>query len=498
MNREEFLEYAEKGTVVPVYRELSADTLTPVTVFLRVRRKNEPAFLLESVEGGERLARYSFIGREPFQCLSAKGDEVILEKDGESSVVDGGFFEVLASEIERFHSADVPGLPPLAGGATGYMGYDAVRFIEKLPDRHPRDNDLPDAQFHFFHTLIAFDHARHRLYLVANVLVGDRKYERAELEAKYERALGRIEQLKSDLERPVPREEMSYPVEPLERESIQDGMESSFTREEFEAAVVKAKEYIAAGDAFQIVLSQRFQREVQAEPFGVYRALRMLNPSPYLFYLEWDDSALLGSSPETMVQVENRRAMVRPIAGTRPRGKDAREDLELEEDLLSDEKELAEHRMLVDLGRNDIGRVAKFGTVEVSRLEEIERYSHVMHIVSQVEGEVRDDLSAIDAFCAGFPAGTVSGAPKIRAMEIIDELEPTRRGTYAGAVGYLDFAGNLDTAIAIRTLLIHKGVATAQAGAGIVADSVPENEYFETIHKASVLYDAIRLAEARI
>ncbi len=262
MNREEFLEYAEKGTVVPVYRELSADTLTPVTVFLRVRRKSEPVFLLESVEGGERLARYSFVGREPFQCLSAKGDEVTLEKDGESSVVDGGFFEVLASEIARFHSADVPGLPPLAGGATGYMGYDAVRFIEKLPDRHPRDTGLPDAQFHFFHTLIAFDHARHRLYLVANVLVGDRKYERAELEAKYERALGRIEQLKSDLERPVPREEMSYPVEPLERESIQDGMESSFTHEVFEAAVDKAKEYIAAGDAFQIVLSQRFQREV--------------------------------------------------------------------------------------------------------------------------------------------------------------------------------------------------------------------------------------------
>ena len=497
MQRDEFIDYAEKGTVVPVYRELTADTLTPVTVFLRLRRKAEPAFLLESVEGGERLARYSFIGRDPYQCLAATGDEVRLEKDGRAEIADGGFFEVLAREIGRYRSVDVPGLPPLVGGAAGYMGYDAVRYIEALPDRHARENDLPDAQFHFFNTLIAFDHAKHRLYLIANVLVGDESYPRAELEAKYERALERIEDLKLDLERPLPRHEISYPVESLERERIDEGMQSNFTRQEFEAAVVKAKEYIVAGDAFQIVLSQRFQREIRAEPFEVYRALRMLNPSPYLFYLEWADTALLGSSPETMVRVENRRAMVRPIAGTRRRGVDLKEDQELEEDLLSDEKELAEHRMLVDLGRNDIGRVAKFGSVTVSRLEEIERYSHVMHIVSQVEGEIRDDLGAVDAFCAGFPAGTVSGAPKVRAMEIIDELEPTRRSTYAGAVGYLDFAGNLDTAIAIRTLLIHKGVAAAQAGAGIVADSVPENEYHETIHKASVLYDAIRLAEGR-
>jgi anthranilate synthase component 1 len=274
-------------------------------------------------------------------------------------------------------------------------------------------------------------------------------------------------------------------------------MASNFTREGFEAEVLRAKEYIAAGDAFQIVLSQRFQRQIAAEPFDVYRSLRALNPSPYLFYLEWDGTALFGSSPETMVRVQDRKAMVRPIAGTRRRGHDEAEDRALAEELLADEKELAEHRMLVDLGRNDIGRVARYGTVRVSRLEEIERYSHVMHIVSEVEGELREDLTAVDAFCAGFPAGTVSGAPKIRAMEIIDELEPTRRGTYAGAVGYVDFAGNLDTCIAIRTLLIHKGVATVQAGAGLVADSVPEREYFETIHKASAVYDALRLAEGK-
>jgi anthranilate synthase component 1 len=279
--------------------------------------------------------------------------------------------------------------------------------------------------------------------------------------------------------------------------SVADGMRSNFTRVGFEAAVRRAREYIAAGDAFQIVLSQRFQKEVRVDPLEVYRALRTLNPSPYLFYLQWPETALFGSSPETMVRVQNRKAMVRPIAGTRKRGSDEEEDARLERELVRDEKELAEHRMLVDLGRNDIGRVAKFGSVKVSRLEVIEKYSHVMHIVSEVEGELRDDLNAVDAFCACFPAGTVSGAPKIRAMEIIDELEPTRRGTYAGAVGYIDFAGNLDTCIAIRTLCIRRGMASLQAGAGLVADSVPEREYLETVQKASALYEALRLAESR-
>ena len=497
MNRKEFFEYAKRGTVVPVYRELSADTLTPVTAFLRLRRAGEPAFLLESVEGGTRVGRYSFIGRDPFQVLRATGPEVVLESDGKTKALEGDFFSTLANVVGQFQSVDVPGLPPLTGGAIGYVSYDGVRYIEKLPDRHPRHNELPDAQFHFFDSIIGFDHARHRIYVIANVRIPAEGADRDELSKLYDSALERIAAVENDLDRRVPEDEVAKSVEALPRESIADAMESDFTQSEFEAAVDRAKEYIEAGDAFQIVLSQCFTRTVEARPFEVYRALRTLNPSPYLFYLEWADTALIGSSPETMVRVQDRRATVRPIAGTRRRGTDAAEDKALEEDLLGDEKELAEHRMLVDLGRNDVGRVAQFGTVDVSRLEEVERYSHVMHIVSQVEGELRDDLNAVDAFCAGFPAGTVSGAPKIRAMEIIDELERSRRGIYAGAVGYLDFAGNLDTCIAIRTLLIHKGIARAQAGAGIVADSVPEREYFETIHKASALYDAIRLAEGR-
>ncbi len=495
---EEFLKHAKEGAIVPVYRELSADTLTPVTAFLRLRRGDEPAFLLESVEGGDRLGRYSFLGRGPAEKLTAStGGEVVLERDGRSERLDGGFFQALARRLEALRPASLPGLPPLTGGAVGYVGYDGVRWIERIPDRHARENALADAQFHFYDTIVAFDHAKHRLYIIANVRVGQGGGGRAQLERAYADAERRLDEVEGALERPLPRFEIPQALAPLPRASVADGMRSNFTRVGFEEAVQRAKEYIAAGDAFQIVLSQRFQSPVRAEPFDVYRALRALNPSPYLFFLQWEGTALLGSSPETMVRVQDRKAMVRPIAGTRRRGTDAAEDVALEKDLLADAKELAEHRMLVDLGRNDIGRVAKFGTVKVSRLEKIERYSHVMHIVSEVEGELRDDLSAIDAFCAGFPAGTVSGAPKIRAMEIIDELEPTRRGTYAGAVGYLDFAGNLDTCIAIRTLLIHRGVAMLQAGAGLVADSVPEKEYLETIHKASALYDAIRLAEMR-
>ena len=496
MDFERFLQYARGGGVVPVYRVLTADSLTPVTAFLRIRRRDEPAFLLESVEGGARLGRYSFLGRDPFQRLAGAGNRVWMSRDEGRSERDDMFFSALAESVGRLSSAAVPDLPPFTGGAVGYAGYDAVRWIESIPDRHARDTDLPDAEFFFYDTVVAFDHAKHVLYLIGNVLVDEVGTDASALRRAYDAAQRRLDALANDLERPVPREEVPRVLRPLPPASVADGMSSNFARAEFERAVERAREYIHAGDAFQIVLSQRFEARTPAEPFDVYRSLRALNPSPYLFYLQWKDTALLGSSPETMVRVQDRVAMVRPIAGTRRRGRDENEDVDLERDLLADEKELAEHRMLVDLGRNDIGRVAKFGTVNVSRLEEIERYSHVMHIVSQVEGEIRDDLSAVDAFCAGFPAGTVSGAPKIRAMEIIDELEPTRRGTYAGAVGYLDFAGNLDTCIAIRTLLIHKGVARVQAGAGLVADSVPEREYLETIHKASAVYDALRLTES--
>jgi anthranilate synthase component 1 len=492
----DFQELARQGTLVPVCRELSADTLTPVTAYLRLRRDGEPSFLFESVEGGERLGRYSFLGREPFQSLSASGPLVTLERDGRREIREENFFAALERSLLPFRSAPVSGLPPLLGGAVGYIGYDAVRFIERLPDRHPRETALPDAELRFYDTLVAFDHAKHRIFLIANAHVGA-GWTASRLESARAGAEARLDALESALSRPARGEAELHGLAPLGPASLLEGMRSSSSREEFERAVARAREHIFAGDIFQVVLSQRFQKEVDVDPFEVYRCLRALNPSPYLFFLEWKDTALLGSSPEIMVRVEDRRAMVRPIAGTRRRGKDEAEDLALERELLADEKELAEHRMLVDLGRNDIGRVARFGSVEVSRLEAIERYSHVMHIVSQVEGELRPELTAVDAFQAGFPAGTVSGAPKIRAMEIIDELEPSRRGTYAGAVGYIDFAGNLDTCIAIRTLLIHKGVATAQAGAGIVADSVPENEYFETIHKASALYDALRRAEMR-
>ena len=489
--------YADKGTMVPVYRELSSDTLTPVIAFLRLRRDERASFLFESVEGGERIGRYSFLGGDPFLTLTAVAETTTLRRaDGQEESLSGDFFEILQDTIDTCVTVPVPGLPPLTGGAVGYLSYDTIRYIEEIPDTHARETELPDAQLHFHDTLVAFDHAKHRLFLIANAHVkpGQSGQER---EAAWQDAQRRLDELEGSLSRPVPGEDIFHPLDELPESSITEGMESNCTKESFEAAVHKAREHIFAGDVFQVVLSQRFQKPVEVDAFEIYRCLRALNPSPYLFYLEWDDTALLGSSPEIMVRCEEGRALVRPIAGTRRRGKDEAEDLALEEELLADEKELAEHRMLVDLGRNDVGRVAEFGSVRVSKLEEVERYSHVMHIVSEVEGEVREGLRPVDAFRAGFPAGTVSGAPKIRAMEIIDELEPTRRGTYAGAVGYLDFAGNLDTCIAIRTLQIHQGVATVQAGAGIVADSVPENEYFETIHKASALYDAIRRAELR-
>ena len=487
---------AHPGAMIPVYRELLEDTLTPVVAFLRLRARSRSAFLLESVEGGERIGRYSFLGLDPFARISALGDQVTWEGCGGAPgpETQGNFFDVMRRAMALYRSAPVKDLPPFAGGAVGYIGYGAIRYIERIPDRHPREESpLPDAAFHFYDTVVAFDRARHRLVLIAQVHAPTG---REPLDLLFRDAQFRLDRLENALIHPVSGEGSAGRLDPLPQASILDHMQSNFTQEDFLAAVERAKEYIAAGDAFQIVLSQEFRRRTPIDPFQVYRVLRALNPSPYLFYLKWDDTSLLGSSPEILVKVVGGKVSVRPIAGTRPRAKDPVEDLRLERELLADEKELAEHRMLVDLGRNDVGRVARFGTVQVSRLLEVERYSHVMHIVSQVEGDLREDLTALDAFCAGFPAGTVTGAPKIRAMEIIDELEPTRRGIYAGAVGYLDFAGNLDTCIAIRTLLFHKGEVRLQAGAGIVADSVPEKEYQETIHKASALFEAICRAEA--
>ncbi len=494
---------ARPGGFVPVVRELIADTITPVSAFLRLRARSPDAFLLESVEGGERIGRYSFLGLDPFARISATGDRVVWEVlrpargAAAAPLAEKGFFKALGEVVGRYHTTPVRGLPPFTGGAVGYIGYDAIRYLEKIPDRHPRPDGLPEADFRLYDTVLAFDRARHRLILIAQVqaptLQGAAQGE--DLRALFGDAQKRLDRLEETLRAPVSGEEIELRLSSRDRPSITDGMESNFTREGYESAVLCAKEFIAAGDAFQIVLSQEFRRRTSVDPFLVYRALRALNPSPYLFYLSGGGATVVGSSPEILVKVVDRTVTVRPIAGTRRRGLDAAEDQELERDLLADEKELAEHRMLVDLGRNDVGRVARFGTVRVPSFLAVERYSHVMHIVSQVEGTLRDGLTALDAFCAGFPAGTVSGAPKIRAMEIIDELETSRRGIYAGAVGYLDFAGNLDTCIAIRTLVFHDGQARLRAGAGIVADSVPEKEYLETIHKASALYEAIVLAE---
>jgi anthranilate synthase component 1 len=491
---------AHPGALVPVSRELLADTLTPVAAFLRLRARSREAFLLESVEGGERVGRYSFLGSDPFARIARTAGGVEWEGPAAGPPLgeEKNFFAALRRALAAYPAAPAGNLPPFSGGAVGYIGYDAIRDLERIPDRHPREEGLPDALFHFYDTVAAFDHARHRLILIAQVHVpaqAGKGPAAAALEPLHAEAQRRLDRLEETLLHPVAGEESNARIEPMEPASMLSGMEPDFTAEGFEAAVERAKEHIAAGDAFQVVLSQEFRRRTAVDPFQVYRVLRALNPSPYLFYLSWGETALCGSSPEILVKVEGRTVSVRPIAGTRRRSGDPEEDRALEAELLADQKELAEHRMLVDLGRNDVGRVARFGTVRVSRLLEVERYSHVMHIVSQVEGELREGLTALDGFAAGFPAGTVSGAPKIRAMEIIDELERSRRGIYAGAVGYFDFAGNLDTCIAIRTLLFHRGVARLRAGAGIVADSLPRGEYWETIHKASALYEAIRHAE---
>jgi anthranilate synthase component 1 len=475
------------GRVIPVTRTHLADTLTPVSAYLRLRRGARSAFLLESVEGGERVGRWSFLGRDPYLVLRGYSDRVERHGADGPTGEPGDFFEALRREVGALEPVRTDGLPPFSGGAVGYVAYDAIRLVERIPDRHGGAEAL--GEFHFFSTVLAFDHLRHRIQIIANVFVDQ---ERGTPERAYRDAQRRLD----DVERLLAREAEGAPF--ARRSGAVEAL-ATMTKEEFCRAVVAAKEHIRAGDVFQIVLSQRFRLPVTADPFTVYRALRATNPSPYLFFFEsqagGEDLAVLGSSPETLVKVQGRRVFVRPIAGTRPRGSTDDEDRALERELLADEKELAEHRMLVDLGRNDVGRVAAFGSVRWPQLMNIERYSHVMHIVSQVEGELAAGRDAIDALRAGFPAGTVTGAPKIRAMELIDELEPEKRGIYAGAVGYLDFHGNLDTAIAIRTLVIRSGEAWVQAGAGIVADSSPEREYQETVHKARALFAAIEQAE---
>lgn len=468
--------------IIPLHRRRSADLLTPVSAFLQLRENARMPFLLESVEGGEKMARYSFLGRNPYMTVTAKGEETHLERDGETSLVGKPVFDVLSELMAEYREIEIPDLPRLTCGAVGFFSYDCVRLIERLPDANPASDDLPDAIWAFHDTICAFDHVKHQLVLIASLFLD----EDTDLEEAYKDASARLDRLESSFSNSI-RPDTS-PVR------LDADIRSNIERDVFEASVEKAKHHIHEGDIFQVVLSQRFSTGYSGDPFNLYRALRQVNPSPYLFYLEFGDFRLVGSSPEVLVRVENRKAELLPIAGTRPRGASPQEDASLAEDLLADKKERAEHLMLVDLGRNDLGRVSSYGSVHVERYAYIERYSHVMHIVSSVASHLADGLSSMDALKACFPAGTVSGAPKVRAMEIIDDLEPTRRGPYAGAVGYLDFRGNLDTCITIRTMLVTDDTVHFQAGAGIVADSVPASEYEETLNKARALRSAMNMA----
>ena len=478
-----------EGNVVPVYKSVVADFLTPVSAFLRLRAGRSRAFLLESVEGGEKLARYSFLGCDPFLVLTLGGPPPGAPVHGSEHrhyIADerAAFFKDLRTTMARFRSVSIPGLPPFTGGAVGYFGYGMVRLIEDIPETAIDDLGIGDATMMFFRSILAFDHVRNQIHIISNVFLDQEGETAAE---QYSRAVREIESLETTLSKPI-----DLPV--AEKRAGAIDIRSNFAREDYLAAIRKAKDYITAGDIFQVVLSQRFEVDLPSEPFEIYRALRIINPSPYMYFLQMPDFAVVGASPEVLVRVQGRHATYRPIAGTRPRGSDESEDRALAAELEADEKERAEHIMLVDLGRNDLGRVSKYGTVRVDDLMIIERYSHVMHIVSSLAGELRDDVDRFDALMACFPAGTVSGAPKIRAMQIIDEQEPTKRGVYSGAVLYADFSDNLDSCIAIRTLVAKDGKGYIQAGGGIVADSDPAAEYMETVNKASAVVRAIELA----
>jgi anthranilate synthase component 1 len=480
----ELREMAGRGTVIPVSKDILGDLLTPAAAFLRVAQGRRRVFLLESVEGGERLARYSFIGWDPFLIVRGKGNSVRSESQGEIVREEASGLDKLRQVSRKFRPVILPDLPPFVGGGVGYFSYDLIRQFEKLPCKAADDLEIDDYQVMYFSTLLAFDHLRHRIHIITNIF-NDR--ENQGLEAKYQDALLRIEQIEKRLAVPI-----SLPS-PAPSEAVPEP-QSNLSESKYYANIEHAKSLIRAGDIFQVVLSQRFAMKISCDPFDIYRALRFINPSPYMFFLRMDNLHLIGSSPEMLVKVRDGRVEYGPIAGTRPRGKTPEEDARLSRELLADEKERAEHIMLVDLGRNDLGRVCNFGSVRVTDLMRIEKYSHVMHLVSSVEGELRSDLDCFRALESCLPAGTVSGAPKVRAMEIIEDLEPCRRGVYGGAVGYVDFSGNLDTCIALRTLVIKDGIAYIQAGGGIVADSQPIREREESINKASALIRAVKFA----
>jgi anthranilate synthase component 1 len=494
-SREEARELSASYNVIPVSHQFFDDTETPVSAFLKLRQA-AGCFLLESAEQGLQLGRYSFMGIQAWESVRLNGGTVTIRRGGvdtDYSLAEHGGdpFAFMQQHLSRYRGPALADMPPFVGGAVGYFGYDCVRHVEHLPAEPPDDLGLPDMAFLLTDVIVVFDHLRHTITLLTNIFVDDEP----DLDAAYDAAVRRLQEVKARLRAPVPppkwsldrsRSAVADPSDPTVR--------STFERGRFLAAVERIREYIYAGDAFQVVLSQRFERPVEVSGFSIYRGLRAVNPSPYMYYMAFRDFEVVGSSPEPLVTVTARKAETRPIAGTKRRGVTPAEDAALAEEMLSDEKERAEHLMLVDLGRNDLGRVCRAGTVKTEEFMQVERYSHVMHLVSSVVGELEEGVAAADALRAVFPAGTVSGAPKVRAMEIIDELEPARRGPYAGAIGYLSYSGDLDSCIYIRTILVRQGRAYVQAGAGIVADSDPEREFVETENKARAMFRAIELA----
>jgi anthranilate synthase component 1 len=489
--------FTEQGNLVPVWRELPADMETPVSIYLKLQDEG-PSFLLESITGGEQVARYSFIGVRPRALLSVYGGRVLLCENGRERVGDLGDQDALSAlkaAMRDLVLVPLPGLPRFRGGAVGFLSYDAVRRFERLPDIAIDDLGLPEAAFMLADTLVAFDHARQRLLVISLArLNGDTR-------TAYQRATARIEEIVARLSAPIPGDGVLLPI--TGAPSPTRLMSSNYTQSEFEAMVRRAKEYIAAGDIFQVVLSQRLAVHSDVPPFSIYRALRQLNPSPYMVFMRFPGGLgtpplhIIAASPEMHVRLEGRVAELRPIAGTRPRGLTDQEDAELAAELLADDKERAEHVMLVDLGRNDLGRVCTYGSVRIEEMMTIERYSHVMHIVSDIRGQLREEYDAFDLLRATFPAGTVTGAPKVRAMEIIEELERVRRGIYAGVIGYIGYDGWMDSCIAIRTIVMQGNTAYIQAGAGIVADSEPAREYQETLNKARALAEAVQIASTK-
>ncbi len=489
-NFNEFKEKSREGNLIPVYKEILADLDTPVSAFLKLG--GAPSFLLESllesVEGGEKWARYTFIGVRPSKIIKGRGKKVeIIENQNTRKIFDSeNPIDLIKKELSVYKLVEILGLPRFFGGFVGYVGYDMVRFFESVPEGSKKGLDLPDFFFMLTDTILIFDNLHRKIKVVSNAYLDGE-----DLEKKYAEAERKIDEIIARLKTAIVIESSTHMLGSPD-------FTSNFSKEDFLSSIEKAKKYVMAGDVIQVVLSQRFERPTKAEPFNIYRALRMLNPSPYMYCLNTGDAWIVGSSPEILVRVEGRKIVLRPIAGTRKRGETEIIDKALENELKKDPKEIAEHIMLVDLGRNDVGRVAQTGSVRLTELMVVEKYSHVMHLASNIEGDLRDGLNSFDVLAACFPAGTVTGAPKIRAMEIIEELEPTRRGPYAGAVGYFSYSGNMDTCITIRTLIIKDGKVYIQAGAGIVADSDPEKEYMETVNKAKGMFKAIEMAEKEL